>query len=340
LQDWLAEDAGLLSVLEGVKRASRDWVANDKGHHWLTHCGERLKTAERLRERPDLAAGLEPADRDYLAACVSLQKQTKLRTRRLQYLAGALTILMSLGFAAWLNRSAVERETFRLVNFWPYTLSDAEQASLRPLQTFKECRRLCPEMVVLPAGEFLMGSARDEADSGQDEGPQRLMSIPQPFAISKFELTFDEWDACVEQGGCRAGARDWGWGRGGRPVINVTWHDAQDYVEWLSQETGQPYRLLTEAEWEYAAQGLDRGEARSEAGVGHANCDGCGSEFDAKKTAHVGSFQPNTFGLFDMQGNVWEWVEDWRTTISFPAAGKDRLLSQTKARPTKRPLCP
>jgi formylglycine-generating enzyme required for sulfatase activity len=106
--------------------------------------------------------------------------------------------------------------------------------------------------------------------------------------------------------------REQGWGRGRQPAINVSWPDAQRYVEWLSRLTGRSYRLLTEAEWEYAARA---GTATAyywgdEIGKGNANCDGCGSEWDSKQTAPVGSFAANSFGLYDMAGNVWQWVQD------------------------------
>ena len=144
-----------------------------------------------------------------------------------------------------------------------------------------------------------------------------------PFAVSKFEVTFDEWDACFELGGCLVNAADQPshaalpgpWGRGKRPVINVSWGDAQEYVAWLSKETGKSYRLLTEAEWEYAARAgsttnYSWGDDIRKEGKVMANCNGCGSEWDNQKTAPVGSFAANAFGLHDMHGNVWELVED------------------------------
>jgi formylglycine-generating enzyme required for sulfatase activity len=135
--------------------------------------------------------------------------------------------------------------------------------------------------------------------------------IVKPFAVSKFDATFADWDACVSVGGCPK-ASDSGWGRDTRPVINVSFDEAQTYVEWLSQMTGQPYRLLTEAEWEYATRA---GTTTAyywggEIGKGNANCDGCGSEWDNRRTSPVRSFKPNAFGLYDMAGNVWQWVQD------------------------------
>lgn len=169
-----------------------------------------------------------------------------------------------------------------------------------------------PEMVVIPNGQFRMGCV-----SGQDcfnsELPVHDVTIPQAFAVSKYEVTFDDWDACVVAGGC-GGYRpdDEGWGRGRRPVINVSWSDAQEYVAWLSRQTSQTYRLLSEAEWEYVAR-AGSSTAYSwgnDVGSNRANCDGCGSQWDSIQTASVGSFPANPFGVHDTSGNVWEWVED------------------------------
>jgi formylglycine-generating enzyme required for sulfatase activity len=114
----------------------------------------------------------------------------------------------------------------------------------------RDCRE-CPEMVLVPAGEFTMGSPPDEPSRDDHEGPQRKVTIAEPFWVGKYEVTFAEWDAC---GGCSNQPYDWGWGRDNRPVINVGWSDAKEYVAWLSHKTGRAYRLLSEAEWEYVAR--------------------------------------------------------------------------------------
>src|SRR5262245_704849 len=123
-------------------------------------------------------------------------------------------------------------------------------------------------------------------------------------------------------------ADDAGWGRDNRPVINVSWHDAKEYAGWLSQKTGKTYRLLSAAEWEYAARA---GSTTAfwwgqDVGKGNANCNGCGSVWDHIKTARVGSFRPNDFGLYDTAGNVGEWVEDCSHDTSGALAdrGRDR----------------
>ena len=183
--------------------------------------------------------------------------------------------------------------------------------SFKAGETFRDCDQ-CPEMVVIPAGKFTMGSPDSEVGRSKDEGPQHTVTIARPFAVSKYEVTFDEWDACVAAGGCTHKPEDAGWGRGKRPVINVSWDDAQAYVAWLSKKTGKRYRLLSEAEWEYAARGgtTTRYPWGDEPGTNRANFDGSGSQWSGKQTAPVGSFEPNAFGLYDMIGNVWEWVQD------------------------------
>ena len=195
----------------------------------------------------------------------------------------------------------------------------------RPGETFKECD-VCPEMVVLPAGRFLMGSPATEPNRGSDEGPQREVTIARPFAVGRFEVTFAQWDACVAAGGCAPPEEgpysppDQNWGRDNRPVINVSWQDAKRYVRFLNGRVGgKAYRLLTEAEWEYAARAgtttaFSTGAtiAPTQAQYAH-NRAYAGSPVLAAgpgKTAPVGSFPANAFKLHDMHGNVWEWVED------------------------------
>ena len=190
------------------------------------------------------------------------------------------------------------------------TVEQEKETAATPGSDFKECANGCPVMIVIPAGKFMMGSPENEPDRRTSEGPQHEVTLGQPFAVSKFEVTFEEWDACVAAAGCPR-APD-GWGRGEMPVLNVSWDDAKQYVGWLSRLTGKEYRLLTEAEWEYAARAgaNTRYSWGDEPREGNANCDGCGSQWDLQQTAPVGSLKPNAFGLCDLHGNVWEWVED------------------------------
>ncbi len=175
-----------------------------------------------------------------------------------------------------------------------------------------------PEMVRIPGGTFLMGCVSGK-DCEDEEKPVRKVTV-SAFEMGKYEVTFAQWDICVDDGGCAHKPVDEGWGCGNRPVINVSWDDAQEYMSWLNKKTGKQYRLATEAEWEYAVRGDQAGKNRTKYSWGNAigrakaNCFGCGSRWDNKKTAPVGQFPANRFGLHDMHGNVWEWVNDWYAT--------------------------
>ena len=160
-----------------------------------------------------------------------------------------------------------------------------------------------PEMIVVPAGTFLMGSSDGEGD--KDERPQHEMTIARPFAIGRFAVTFDEWAAAYGRGGVKHDPGDQGWGLGRRPVINVSWEDAMAYVGWLSRETRKSYRLLSETEWEYCC----RAGTTTTYSFGDT-IDNRQSQFSETKTAEVGSYPANAWGLHDMHGNVWEWCED------------------------------
>ncbi|KAB2943700.1 MAG: formylglycine-generating enzyme family protein [Hyphomicrobium sp.] len=181
-------------------------------------------------------------------------------------------------------------------------------------------------MVVIPAGSFMMGSPEADKDARDDERPQHKVIIAKAFAVSRFEVTFAEWNACVDAGGCAHRPSDQGWGQGARPVINVSWDDiTKQYLPWLNRVTGQAYRLLTEAEWEYAARAgtMTRYSWGDDLGENNANCNGCKSRWDNEQTAPVGSFNPNDFGLYDMHGNVWEWVQDCYNENAYATAPTD-----------------
>ncbi len=223
------------------------------------------------------------------------------------------------------DRASVVAEAKRVAAEQRQKAADEEAARRVPQvgQAFRDCNDGCPEMVVVPAGSFTMGSPANEAGRSNDEGPQRTVTIRQPFAVGKFEVTFAEWEACVAGGGCASNRSpaDQGWGKGRRPVINVSWDDAKQYVTWLGRKTGKTYRLLTEAEWEYAARAgtttpFSTGRTITPA---QANFDGnytyggsAKGQF-RQRTIEVGSFAANQFALHDMHGNVWEWVEDCYT---------------------------
>jgi len=205
----------------------------------------------------------------------------------------------------------------------------------RESEVFRDCVD-CPDMLPIPPGEVVMGGRprREHWLSllGFDVAPRRVAEISQPYAIGRHEVTFAEWDACVADGGC-GGYRppDEGWGRGERPVIHVSWRDAQNYVRWLSRKTGQAYRLPSEAEWEHAARAgtitaYSWGKTPSHhwANYGDEECPPCTGETSGRdrwlNTAPVGQFPPNAFGVHDVHGNVYEWVED--CYVPDPPAGE------------------
>ncbi|MYD96854.1 MAG: formylglycine-generating enzyme family protein [Gammaproteobacteria bacterium] len=172
-----------------------------------------------------------------------------------------------------------------------------------------------PPMVAIPGGRFLMGCrAENNHRCGPSQGPLHYVQIP-PFAISKYEVTFEDYDRYLHAtggSGRRDETDDEGWGRGNRPVINVLFEEAFAYIDWLSSQSGEHYRLPSESEWEYVARaGTDTAYSwGNEVGVNNANCLGCGSRWDYKTTAPVGSFNPNPWGVHDMHGNVLEMVQD------------------------------
>lgn len=198
-------------------------------------------------------------------------------------------------------------------------ISSVQAQTRTPGQVFRDCADVCPEMVVVPSGSFVMGSPAGVG--GSDERPQRTVTFARPFAVGRFEVTFAEWDACVAEDGCpRADSptegpgHDEGWGRARRPVFNVSWQDANLYVLWLSSKTGQRYRLLSEAEWEYSA----RSGNSSAYGWGNSiSEDRANFNTQIGRTVPVGSYEPNGFGVHDMHGNIEEWVQDcWNDTYS------------------------
>ena len=200
-------------------------------------------------------------------------------------------------------------------------------------EVFSDCAT-CPEMIVVPSGTVLMGTPKSQVPPGVGRGSeaQRWAPIGAAFAVGVYEVTFAEWDACVEAGGCRGySPRDGGWGRGARPVINVNFRDAQAYARWLSERTGHDYRLPTEAEWEHVARAGSRtlrfwGDEEAEQCRYANGYDATGYATQPNPfarpvdcddgyawTAPVGSFAPNPFGLHDVLGNVKEWNNDcWR----------------------------
>lgn len=212
------------------------------------------------------------------------------------------------------------------------TSPDAMLFEGEPGTAFRDCPD-CPEMITVPAGTYHVGPPLYSSRTIFE------VTFARPFAVGKYEITFEEWDACVADGGCD-GYRpmDGGWGRGRQPVINVDWHQARSYTEWLSKKTGGVYRLLSEAEWEYVARA---GSCTNfwwgdNAGTGNAVCMDCGTAWDGKGPAPVGQFKPNGFGLYDTAGNVSEWVEDCHTVAPIPPDGSALTIDKLRRTETCR----
>ena len=231
------------------------------------------------------------------------------------WVAAVVLVVMGMVLAMLFGRAQLaEQERARLATQFQQLENQFRQAAadrLAPGMVFRDCEA-CPLMMVLPAGTFMMGS--EERDN-ENERPQHQVTFEKPFAVGVTEVTFAEWNACVRADGGCVEANDGGWGQGQKPVINVSWDDVQKYVTWLSGEAGHEYRLLTESEWEYAARAGtttqwywgDDEEPWCRYANGGTECDGVSGD---RGTAPVRSYRPNQFGLHDMSGNVWEWVED------------------------------
>jgi formylglycine-generating enzyme required for sulfatase activity len=317
--DWIREHTRLSEL-------AQRWDARSRPESLLLRADELVAAQSWADKRPATA----PATTDLIRTLIATSRQaedayvvkasaTQRHMLRMRLLVSTLAIIVAIGVIGWINEAVIGEywrwytvtRPFVVSQVRPYVLTAKDERALKPGSSFRECAKDCPDMVVVPAGSFMMGSPDTETDRDKDEGPQHKVMFARPFAISKFEITFDEWDTCVSYGACTQ-TSDGGWGRGKRPVIYVTWDDALRYAEWLAKITGKSYRLLAEAEYEYAARAGSQtafpwGE---NVGVNNANCNGCGSQWDDKQTAPVGSFVPNQFGLYDMVGNVWEWLED------------------------------
>ena len=361
LRDWLEPERARLEALRGLKLAALSWDRNERAPAFLTHFGDRLEAANALSDHPRYGPQLGEQERAYLAAAGKAERRTRGQRRRLQALSGVAVFALAVGGVAWLNREPLGRAFERHVQ-----IAALPQDRLDDLQrgdSFRDCRfeALCPdwmpEMVVLPDGRFMMGSPPGEAGRGDGEKPQQEISISR-FAVAKYEVTHAEWAACVDrtdqdalseqrQASEAAGAPYWigcatagesGFGGGERPVINVSWHDAQGYVRWLNRSVSGdpdagPYRLLSEAEWEYAARAVttpDAPSTRFSWGDGDPTCSrgaSNGANFSfctSDRTEPVGYSAANAFGLHDLHGNVWEWGEDcYRGTLEGQPEGGD-----------------
>lgn len=229
------------------------------------------------------------------------------------------------------NTAIIGGETDNSAAIEATTTTPAADGTLSTGEVFQDCVE-CPQMVVIPSGQFMMGSEKERSE----EKPAHQVDINEPFALSVFEVSYQEWQVCMKEGGCRYDPGEHVALNNTSPVSDISWDDAQSYVKWLSAKTGEVYRLPSEAEWEYAARAgtTTTYSWGDDTGAGQANCQGCGSQWDNQQAAPVGSFQANPFGLYDMHGNIWEWTADcWNSSYrNAPADGSAWLKGDCLAR--------
>jgi len=326
LKRWLEPERARLEALRSLQTYANTWDRHGRTSECVNHRGKRLGGAIALTSIDGYHRQLSTVEFDYIDACRKAETIAEARQRKVLILFGAL-LLALVGslivlldtdplMVRWWHSITVSRP-YKAANFGPYVLPPIRERGLEPGEAFRECANeqgaYCPEMIVVPPGSFMMGSSPTETGRRLDEGPQHRVTIAKPFAVSKYEITFAEWDVCtrVDDRECPEIENFWG---SDYPIFNVKWTWAEQYAKWLSRMTGKPYRLLTEAEYEYAARGGRSPQTvypwGDDIGVHNANCVGCGNSEWNGKMAPVGKFAANGFGLFDMVGNVWQWVED------------------------------
>jgi len=354
--EWLPRERRSADNIRYLSRSAKDYEESTHGRSWLTGTFSRIFSENTLRGkvlesylrwfddiRPtaawaarylsdfvwfdDSSGGTRLSPQAIFERITHFLRLCRVQAGRDRAIRAASFVVVGMFFILlWYNGQTV-REGVQLwvdIHLSHKVLSLQAEKTLKAGDTFQECTA-CPPMVVVPAGQFMMGSPMSEPDRNPNEGPQHSVTIARPFAVGEFDVTFAQWDACYDLKGCNNRTGDSGWGRGSRPVIYVSWNDAQDYVRWLSRITGKTYRLLSEAEWEYAARaGTTTAYYWGErSGSGNANCKACGSRWDGARTSPVGSFAKNNFGLYDMAGNVWQWVEDCYHATPDPSGASD-----------------
>jgi formylglycine-generating enzyme required for sulfatase activity len=310
LRGWIAAEREFLawrSVLE-IDRHTWEAAPKDAKNDALL-MGFPLKQALGwLARRPD---DILPVDRKFVELS---RRMAFLRRLRVQAAIGGLVVALACGVLAWWQGQWLKEQAYRIANV--RALSSRAVLALESGKTFRDCTD-CPTMVVIPGGTFWMGSPEGQVPAKREQ-PQHQVMIANAFAASIYEVTFDEWDTCARVGDCNPDVNAGSWGRGKQPVINVTWADAERYTKWLSRITDRTYRLLTEAEWEYAARAAKPNSAANEQTLYFFGNDDEAqlpkyawyADDNADGPHEVGQKKPNPFGLYDIYGNVWEWVED------------------------------
>jgi formylglycine-generating enzyme required for sulfatase activity len=330
---WQARSRPESLLLRGDElEAAKAWVSKRRSEApQITDLQRTFLDASEAAESSRLAG-----ERARLEEMRRALEATRKHQRQAAFLLSGVGILMATIIAVlvvWWKEQSIRDNLFWFTNVRGYVLTATRERALRPKDVFKECAN-CPDMVVIAAGEFVMGSPANEKSRVSTETPQHKVTIARPFAVAKFELTFDEWNVCSNHGDCPRDIGASNIGRGQQPVITVNWEDAQRYVRWLSRVTGKSYRLLSESEWEYAARAatLTRYSfGDDESLVGHY---GWHTENSGHQAHPVGEKRPNEFGLYDMHGNVWEWVEDcWNSDFKgAPADGAAWLNGECSRR--------
>jgi formylglycine-generating enzyme required for sulfatase activity len=333
LAGWISEEREALAALTSLKAAAHEWGARTKQdgpgaeRSWLVHRGERLKIASSIVSREDLASGVDAEMLGYISACRKAERRGVWRQVRTVALIATLALLLAGGYAyTRRERAELQGHVDRLVDYEPFAKTDAFFLNANPGDVFQECREGsvdCPPMVVIPNRPVTLAPPDDGARGLDDGAPVE----PQPvrgLAVSRTEVTVDQWGVCAASGHCRTfmalGVSPTGHGE--RPITHVSWNDAHAYAAWLSEMTGARYRLLTSAEWEYAARaqaGADLAPTRFSWGDQAPSCAvdaqngalhrACGR----REPTNVGSYRTNGFGLRDMHGNVSEWTGDCHT---------------------------
>ena len=313
LKSWLEDEREFLIWRGEIAARREDWEKAGKigarEQRQALLMGYALDTAEkRLAER---RGDLQPSVVDFIEASGRESRKAARTWAWMQRAVGLLMVVIIAGLVAYINQAFLQEEYYRQVTMGLRVLTAAEEkekaAKPGPETTFKECSNGCPTMVVVPAGTFKMGSSW--GGGANDERPQHDVTIPRAFAVGRTEVTYAEWDVCVQAGACPK-ISDNAWGRGDRPAILMSWEEAKGYVDWLKRMSGKDYRLLSSAEWEYAARAgtttlWSFGDAEQQLGDYawySSNASG--------KTQPVAGKKPNAFGLYDMHGNVREWVAD------------------------------
>ena len=320
--DRLAEEERQRQAEEAARQAEleRQRIAEAIEEYWTAF--EAAMQAEDLNEAAGILVQIRDLNPEAPGLAAGEQRLSDLERQLIEQIVEELWLSFEAALEAEdLDEAADILAQVRDLNPEAQGLAENEQRLAEARQTAIE-RDYVGEMVDIPGGTFRMGDLSGEGED--DEGPVHTVTVPA-FRMGKNEVTFAQWDSCVADRGCESyRPDDEGWGRGNRPVINVSWDDTQSFIDWLNDKTGGKFRLPTESEWEYAARAgsttiyhfgnaesqLCRYANHADSSTDYSNINEACSDGVGKRTAAVGRYQPNSYGLYDMHGNVWEWVED------------------------------